>query len=432
MSEQSDLEAFQSGPSETGNKDNRSKMNWEERTLSDVIDINDYPSLEKGEEHTYVGMKYLDRHIRKIQGYEQKEYKYSSPRFKNGDTLFARITPCLENGKTAFVDILDDDEAAFGSTEFIVMSATEETIPKFVYYTAKRPDVRQYAIKRMTGTSGRQRVPTDVFDNFKIQLPPVEEQEKIVAFLDALDTKIETNERICEILKEIGKTLFESWFVDFEPYNEFKKSQQGEIPEEFNVESLADIAEVTYGYSFDSDKFNEEGKGTPVIRNGDLPAETIDYSTNKYIQEEFDSDYEVWPGDLIVTMDRYFDPYIWRGEKAALNQRICRFEGISEEYSNIFLYYLMQDPINKIERAKTGTTLPHLSKTDIGNIEVVIPDKKSLEKFNAKVQPMYEKIVESSKENRHLADLRDTILPELMSGEIRLDPDTDNASMTND
>ena len=143
--EQPDLTDF----TEEGEKEgNDQTTEWETRTLSDVIEINDYPSLEKGEEHTYVGMKNLDRNVRKIQKTKQKEYKYSGPRFENGDTLFARITPCLENGKTAYVDVLNEDEAAFGSTEFIVMSATDETLPKFVYYTARRPEVRQYAIKR--------------------------------------------------------------------------------------------------------------------------------------------------------------------------------------------------------------------------------------------------------------------------------------------
>jgi type I restriction enzyme S subunit len=215
LSDQSDLEEF--AEVDNQNKEKDAMKDWEERVFSDVIKINDYPSLEKGEEQTHVGMKHIEENVRKVQKTVKKEYKYSKPRFENGDTLFARITPCLENVKTAFVDILDEEEAATGSTEFLVMSATEDVLPKFVYYTARRPDVRQFAIKRMTGSSGRQRVPTDVFDNISITVPPLEEQEKIVGFLDAIDTKIETNDRIIELCDSIAQTIFSYWFESFNP-----------------------------------------------------------------------------------------------------------------------------------------------------------------------------------------------------------------------
>jgi type I restriction enzyme S subunit len=104
LTEQHDLADFEgdSSPSGTNNM-----SDWMEYTFSDVIEINDYPNLEKGVEQTHVGMKQLGENIRKVQATIKKEYKYSKPRFENGDTLFARITPCLENGKTAFVAILD-------------------------------------------------------------------------------------------------------------------------------------------------------------------------------------------------------------------------------------------------------------------------------------------------------------------------------------
>lgn len=220
------------------------------------------------------------------------------------------------------------------------------------------------------------------FKDIEIPLPPVEIQRKIASALTGFDNKIETNNRINELLEETAQSLYQHWFVNFKPYEDFKDSSLGKIPVEFEVKSLTEISDVTYGYGFDSDDFNENKDGYPVIRNGDLPNKTVDNSTDKYLNKEFDSRYEVLPGDLIFTMDRYFDPYLWRGERAALNQRICKFEGISKSHSNLFLYYLIEKPINRVEKAKTGTTLPHLGKGDIDNIDVIVPDSESLSDFN--------------------------------------------------
>jgi len=98
-------------------------------------------------------------------------------KFRNGDTIMARITPCLENGKTAKVGILEEGEVAFGSTEYIVFRAKEGVDEDFLYYLICSPLVRDPAIKSMVGSSGRQRVQTDVVQNLEIMLPPYEEQK---------------------------------------------------------------------------------------------------------------------------------------------------------------------------------------------------------------------------------------------------------------
>lgn len=118
-------------------------------------------------------------------------------KFCNGDTLMARITPCLENGKTAFVDVLKDGEVAFGSTEFIVMRAKKGiSDPQFVYYLAISPTFRDVAIKSMVGSSGRQRVQQSVLGELELTIPSLEAQEQISAFLGALDYKIALNNKI--------------------------------------------------------------------------------------------------------------------------------------------------------------------------------------------------------------------------------------------
>src|SRR5690554_6735726 len=145
---------------------------WVETTLGEIAIINPRESIKKGEIATNIPMAYLDSFSKKIQSFEIKEFK-GGTKFRNGDTLLARITPCLENGKTAYVDILNEDEVGFGSTEYIVIREKKDFSDKhFLYYLSTSPLLREIAIKVMTGTSGRQRVQTDVLINRKLNIPP--------------------------------------------------------------------------------------------------------------------------------------------------------------------------------------------------------------------------------------------------------------------
>src|SRR5690554_4959251 len=138
---------------------------WVETTLGEIAIINPRESIKKGEIATNIPMAYLDSFSKKIQTFEKKEFK-GGTKFRNGDTLMARITPCLENGKTSYVDILEDDEIGFGSTEYIVLREKENFSNKhFLFYLSISPRFRELAIKLMTGTSGRQRVQTNSLIN---------------------------------------------------------------------------------------------------------------------------------------------------------------------------------------------------------------------------------------------------------------------------
>ena len=170
--------------------------NWQEITLGEVIEFNPSEKLPKNTVSRKISMDKLLPYNRDIYEFEYEAYSGGS-KFRNGDTIMARITPCLENGKTAFISCLDDGEVAFGSTEYIVLREIESrTDSKFIYYMTISPEIRQLAIQSMVGSSGRQRVQTDVLKNHKIILPPIEEQKKIAAFLSHFDDKIALNTRI--------------------------------------------------------------------------------------------------------------------------------------------------------------------------------------------------------------------------------------------
>ena len=131
---------------------------WITTRAADFIDFNPRLRIKKGSVATKISMNKLRPFTKRIPAAEQANFSGGS-KFSNGDTIMARITPCLENGKTAFVDILAPDEIAFGSTEFIVMRAKSGVSdPQFVYYLATSPAFRSVAIQSMVGSSGRQRV----------------------------------------------------------------------------------------------------------------------------------------------------------------------------------------------------------------------------------------------------------------------------------
>ena len=169
---------------------------WTEIRAADFIEFNPRMSIKKGTIATKVAMDKLQPFTKKIPDSEKASFSGGS-KFRNGDTIMARITPCLENGKTAFVDILGKAEVAFGSTEFIVMRAREGiSDPQFIYYLATSPWFRNIAIKSMVGSSGRQRVQQSVLDDLVLNVPPLEGQKKISSFLCVLDQKIALNNEI--------------------------------------------------------------------------------------------------------------------------------------------------------------------------------------------------------------------------------------------
>jgi len=185
---------------------------WEILPFSKGILVNPSRKLKVGSEYTKVEMADIDEWNPRIRHFEKKLYNGGGSKFRNGDILLARITPCLENGKTVFVDILEEDECGFGSTEFIVLSGREGlTLSKFVYYLCTSSTFRQLAIDSMTGTTGRQRVPNDLFDAIKIPLPPISEQRKIVNVLDNFTAFSTEYNSLLNNLKKLKKKITNSF-----------------------------------------------------------------------------------------------------------------------------------------------------------------------------------------------------------------------------
>ena len=209
---------------------------WVMKKLKDIANFNPRESLAKGVVAKKVAMDKLQPFCRDIPGYELEPFS-GGTKFRNGDTIMARITPCLENGKTAKVAVLDDGEVGFGSTEYIVFRAKDGIDEDFIYYLVCSPLVREPAIKSMVGSSGRQRVQTDVVQNLEIMVPDYEEQKRISGILKSLDDKIAANTEVNKNLLEQVRALYKDRFIDLMPFG-------GSMPSDWHLGTVSEIIEL--------------------------------------------------------------------------------------------------------------------------------------------------------------------------------------------
>ena len=180
---------------------------WEEGYLEDIIEFNPKYKLSKENEAPYLEMSNVSIASYCPIGWYDREFK-SGVKFKNGDTLFARITPCLENGKTCFVDFLDNEDiVGWGSTEYIVMKMKKPFHPFISYVIAKNEDFREFAISCMTGSSGRQRAKADDIKEYDIRIPPKDVIDKLNTMVSGLVKNLKNNSKQIRTLEKLRDTL---------------------------------------------------------------------------------------------------------------------------------------------------------------------------------------------------------------------------------
>lgn len=179
---------------------------WRVGRLRDICEINPSLSLRKGSIAKYVEMKNLSNCSLAVDEPRDREFS-SGSKFQNGDTLLARITPCLENGKTGFVDFLKKDEIGWGSTEFIVLRANAVVNPFYIYCLSRLSSFRDFAIQSMVGSSGRQRVVESILADFPIIIPEHMTQEKFSEIMESVFLQVKNNSDQCNFLSQIRSNL---------------------------------------------------------------------------------------------------------------------------------------------------------------------------------------------------------------------------------
>lgn len=359
-------------------------MKYSRGTLSDFIEFNPRESLPKGNVAKEIAMADLIPFQKKISNYNISPYK-GGMKFRNGDTLLARITPCLENGKTAYVDILNEDEVGFGSTEYIVLRAIpQKTIPEFVFYFAISDWFRKRAIALMTGSSGRQRVQTDKLMDLEVIMPDLETQKKIVRILSALDKKIELNNQQNETLFELGRLLYVEKFENNEAIDKV------ELKHFFPVVTGKKDANVS----------SEKGK---------YPFFTCSKAISRIDDYVFDAD------AILLAGNGDFNVKFYRGKFDAY-QRTYVLIPNNPEYLG-FLYWAISCNLPKLTANYRGSVIKFITKGNIESFKVPFVENEFILIF----MKYLEKIEKNNRENETLVKMRDALLPKLISGEIKLD-----------
>lgn len=379
---------------------------WRTIRAADFIDFNPRLSLKKGDIATKVAMDKLKPFTKKIPETEKAEFN-GGAKFCNGDTVMARITPCLENGKTAYVDMLDDGEIGFGSTEFIVMRAKKGiSDPQFVYYTAINPVFRNVAIKSMVGSSGRQRVQQSVLEELELSVPDLDEQRRIGDFLARIDEKIALNDRINDNLYAQAKAIFDNHFINIDA-----------IPAGWRKGNLLDIANYLNGLAMQ--KFRPQGNeiGLPVLKIKELRQGSCDDSS-ELCSLRIKPEYIIHDGDVIFSWSGSLLVDIWCGGTCGLNQHL--FKVTSDIYDKWFYYLWTAHHLARFIAiaADKATTMGHIKREELAKAEVLIPCEEDYTSLTSIMQPIFELIISNRIEGRKLAVLRDELLPRLMSGEI--------------
>ena len=383
--------------------------------LSDIIEFNPRETLSKGAIAKKIAMEKLEPFTRDIPEFEYLEFR-GGTKFRNGDTLMARITPSLENGKTSKVNLLDEDEVGFGSTEFIVVRAKENISDEnFVYYLMIAPNIREVAIKSMVGTSGRQRVQLDVVKNHEILCPPLKEQIRIGKILKALDDKIENNKKINHHLEQMAQAIFKSWFVDFEPFG-------GKMPNDWTIGKLSDVLKLIKNGINDKDK-----QKLPYVPIDILPMHSLSLNSYKSNDEAKSSLITFKKNDILLGAMRVYFHRVCISPFTGITRSTCF---VLRPFNKIYLEYclLTCDLKSSIEYAQStskGSTMPYaVWENGLAELKIPIPTEKVIKNFSKIVSPLIKTLQDSIYEIENLQNLRDTLLPKLLSGEISVNQAT--------
>ena len=374
-----------------------------EKKLSDYIDINPATKLEKGKCYPFVEMENIVVGIKRPRTENVLIFTgQSCSKFKPNDTLMARITPCLENGKVAKYS---NGNAGFGSTEFIVFRGKSGLADDdYVYYLAKSQYIRDMAINSMTGASGRQRADAKFIGKIKWNFPSPNVQTKIASILSAYDNLIENNNKRIKILEQMAETLYKEWFVRFRfPGYETAEFENG-IPKGWEVVRVKNcLKRLPFNRLYKQDELESSGK---VI--------VIDQSSNEFMgfHNNEPSHYASFEDPIILFGD-HSCKFVLMTKNFSLGENVVPFKSIgTEEFDNYYLYYAAHKLIVTEEYKR------HWGRFTA--MKIFKPQIDLQRRFAEFVkQLVYEKeMLWNQKQN--LIKQRDLLLPRLMSGKLEV------------
>ena len=333
--------------------------------------------------------------------------------YKQGDILISNIRPYFKK-----IYLAKNDGGC--SADVLVITPQKGINNVFLYYLLSQDSFFDYV---MSGSKGCKMPRGDKKYIMEWSIPVFDSinQQQIAGILSSLDAKIETNNKLNEKLEEMAQAIFKSWFVDFEPFKDqpFHETELGMIPEGWKVVSLCDIANFTNGLAMQKYRPNDDEAYLPVLKIKELRQGFCD-DTSEICTNNISEDYIAEDGDVIFSWSGTLLVDIWCGGECGVKQHL--FKVTSEDYNKWFYYYWIKKHLEEFIRiAKDkAVTMGHIKREHLRNALVVVPDKKTMHNADKIFSPIINRIIESRIESKRLASLRDTLLPRLMSGEIKI------------
>jgi type I restriction enzyme S subunit len=382
-----------------------SKKDWRKVKFEDYVEINPKVRLERGEEYPFVMMEAISPGTKRVSPCGEKHLKGGGSRFEDRDTLFARITPCLENGKIAQYR----GSPAFGSTEFFVFRAKSGVSdPDYVYYLSMTKTIRGLAEKSMAGASGRQRADIASIKDLIIDFPDLPTQRRIASILSAYDNLIENNNRRIKILEQMAQMIYREWFVNFRfpGYEKVKmiNSKLGKIPEGWRIIKLGEKVNISKGKNI-TESTVVEGR-IPVVAGGLRPA---------YYHNEANTKAPVVTISASGANAGYINMYhenIWVSD--------CSYIDYDATRHVYFYYLLLKNRQIEVTNLQRGAAQPHVYPKDLMGLEIIDIPEYLVDSFESKAAMIFSMINKLIKQNQILSETRDLLLPKLVGGEVEV------------
>jgi len=393
----------------------------QEGVFSDFVEINPTVPIS-GDAHgevSFVPMQAITPGRRWVDAPETRPVRGSGSRFGDGDTLFARITPCLENGK---ISQFRGPSVAKGSTEFLVLRArARKAHPDFVFYFALQEEFRSTAVKSMAGATGRQRADADALRQYPCEFPDLHTQEEVAGLLGAYDNLFENNLRRIKILEEMAQSLYREWFVHFRfPGHKaarFIESDIGRIPKGWDVKAMTEAVTVRPKVSI------PKGGEIPFVTMGGLSensmliteVESRDAPTGARFQNGDTLFARITP--CLENGKTGYVEFLPSDESAACGSTefiVLRSKTVCPQY-----VYLMarSDAFrdNAIKSMSGATGRQRVRDECFDQFFLAQPPEDLLARFESITRPQFELIHSLNRRNQNLRHTRDLLLPKLIS-----------------
>ncbi|ANQ51575.1 restriction endonuclease subunit S [Flammeovirga sp. MY04] len=382
---------------------------WEYVTLKEVANINpSKPKLNDDTEVSFIGMADTSEDAKLINAHPKKynDVKSGFTGFEQNDVLIAKITPCFENGKGAFLNELPT-KYGFGSTEFHVIRGSENILSEYIYYHSISYNFRENGKNNMTGSAGQKRVSKQFIENYKIPLPPLPEQKKIASILSTVDQKLEQIDKQITKTQELKKGLSQRLLTRGIGHTKFKQSKIGEVPESWGVVTVDDVSDVQTGGADTQDKI-EGGKYPFYVRSNTI--ERI----NNYT---FEGEAILTSGDGVGVGKIYH--YV--NGKFNYHQRVYNIHNFTNEYyGQFFYYYFSQHFYARVSKMSAKNSVDSVRRDMITKMPIPLPSIKEQKQIASILSTVDQKLSILEGKKSKVEELKKGLMQGLLSGKVRV------------